>query len=306
MKDFRGLRGLFVGLLGAGLVAAAAPSFGWGVVGHRYASGLAVEDLPAELKPLYAANKAWIVAHSSDPDQWRGADRSEAPHHFIDMDKWGMADAKHFPRDYWMACGLYGKAAVDSNGVVPWRIGQYYAKLVVAFKKQDARAIVDTSAWLGHYVADIHVPFHACVNYDGQLTGQRGVHARFESVMVEKQITEKDLKASGVKPIKDPVAAAFGWADLSLKRSFDVLAADKAAAAKDSEYGAAYYKTFGVKARPIAIAALSESGRDLASLWVAAWQAAGKPALPAVVDVHAGEALTLPTHDPDNAVVERD
>ena len=302
MKDFRGLRGLFVGLL----IVLAAPSFGWGAVGHRYASGLAVEDLPAELKPLYAANKEWIVAHSSDPDHWRSADRSEAPHHFIDMNKWGMADAKHFPHDYWVACGLYGKDAVDKNGVVPWRIGQYYAKLIVAFKERDAHAIVDISAWLGHYVADVHVPFHAAVNYDGQLTGQRGVHARFESVLVEKQIAEKDLKKSNVTQIKDPIAAAFGWADLSLKRSFDVLAADKAAAAKDGEYGDAYYKTFGEKARPIAIAALNESGRDLASLWVAAWQAAGKPALPAVVNVHAGEALMLPTHDPDTAAVSQD
>ena len=96
------------------------------------------------------------------------------------------------------------------------------------------------------------------------------------------------------------------WADLSLKRSFDVLAADKAAAAKDSEYGDAYYKTFGAKARPIAIAALSESGRDLASLWVSAWQAAGKPALPAIVNVHVSEPLNLPTHDPDIAVVIKD
>ena len=37
------------------------------------------------------------------------------------------------------------------------------------------------SAVLAHYVADAHVPFHAVVNYDGQLTGQRGIHSRFES-----------------------------------------------------------------------------------------------------------------------------
>ena len=294
-------RGLLTGLL----LLSAAPSFGWGTVGHRYASGLAVEDVPTELKPLYAANKEWIVAHSSDPDHWREQDRSEAPHHFIDLDKWGLEDAKNFPHDYWVACGLYGKDAVDKNGVVPWRIGQYYAKLVVAFKKRDARAIVDTSAWLGHYVADIHVPFHACANYDGQLTGQKGVHARFESVMVERQIAEKDLKTAGTVRISDPVAAAFGWTQTSLKRSFDVLAADKAAAVKDGNYGDEYYKTFGAKARPIALAALNESGRDLASLWAAAWIAAGKPALPDAANVHASEPLNAPTHDPDANGLEK-
>ena len=161
---------------------------------------------------------------------------------------------------------------------------------------------MDTSAWLGHYVADVHVPFHACLNYDGQLTGQRGVHARFESVMVEKQIALKDLKLSGAGQIKDPVAAAFQWAETSLKRSADVLSADKEAAAKDANYGDEYYKTFGAKARPIALAALNESGRDLASLWFSAWNAAGRPALPNVTNVHGGEPLDAPTADPDSAV----
>ena len=297
------MRGLFTAAL---LLAAASPSFGWGEVGHKFASGLAVEDLSGDLKPFYAANKAWIVAHSSDPDFWRNSDRSEAPHHFIDMDKWGMEDAKNFPHDYWVACGLYGKDAVDKNGVVPWRIGQYYAKLVTAFRKQDARAIVEISAWLGHYVADIHVPFHACLNYDGQLTEQQGIHARFESKMVQNSVKESDLKKSGAAQIKDPVAAAFGWAEVSLKRSFEVLAADKAAVAKDKDYGEAYYKAFNEKARPIALTALSESGRDLASLWVSAWQAAGKPKLPALVNIHAGEPLDKPTHDPDTVAAVKE
>lgn len=251
------------------------------------------------MQPLYQANSAWIIQHSSDPDNWRGTDRSEAPNHFIDMDTFGEDVADHFPQDYWLACGLYGKAEVDKNGVVPWRIGQYYGKLVRAFKAKNAHDIVEISAFLGHYAGDVHVPFHAAANYDGQLTGQKGVHARFESVMVEKQIKFEDLMTRHAERIANPVKTAFEWAHTSLELTHPVLEADKAAAAKDADYGDAYYTAFGSKARSIAVRRLVEGGQDLSSLWYSAWIEAGKPALPDAADVHTGEPLDKPTHDPD-------
>lgn len=300
MKRFTRIR-IAVGLTLLAALAAPHAALAWGVVGHRYANRLAVADLPAELQPLYAANRDWIVQHSVDPDNWRNGDRSEAPNHFIDMDTWGADVAEHFPQDYWLACGLYGKAEVDKNGLVPWRIEQYYGKLVRAFKAKDARAIIETSTWLGHYAADVHVPFHAVANYDGQLTGQKGIHARFESVMVEKQITFEDLKTRPTHRIVSPVKAAFEWAHDSLRVTKNILEADKEAAAQDSAYGDSYYTLFGSKTRSIAVQRLEASGQDLASLWVSAWQEAGKPDLPQPADVHVGEALDAPTHDPDKA-----
>ena len=188
---------------------------------------------------------------------------------------------------------------------MPWRVGQYYGKLVTAFKKKDARAIVEISAFMGHYVADAHVPFHAVANYNGQLSGQKGIHARFESVMVEKQIKETDLKKVQPEQIKNPVGAMFAWIKLSMHRSLDVLKADKEAVAADPQYGDPYYKALGDKARPIAVSALEESGTHLASLWMSAWIAAGKPELPKPADVHAGEPLDAPTNDPDVAAAEK-
>ena len=273
----------------------------WGVTGHRYINRLAIADLPVEMQPLYEANREWIILHSVDPDNWRNGDRSEAPNHFIDMDTFGADVAAHFPQDYWTACGLYGKAEVDKNGVVPWRIGQYYGKLVRAFKAKNARDIVESSAWLGHYAADVHVPFHAAANYDGQLTGQKGIHSRFESVMVERQIKFEDLKTRRAERISNPVKTAFEWAHTSYELTQPILDADKTAAAKDAAFGDAYYTELGVKARPIALRRLEEGGQDLASLWYSAWIEAGKPSLPAA-DVHTGEPLDKPTHDPDKII----
>jgi hypothetical protein len=273
-------------------------AYAWGRVGHRYIHYLAIEALPEDLKAIYAANREWIIQHSIDPDEWRRGNPAEGPNHFIDLDFKGLDAARTFPEDYWVACGLYGKAEIDKNGVVPWRIGQYYAKLVRAFREQNPRAIVEISTFLGHYVADIHVPFHACLNYDGQLTGQKGIHARFESVLLERQIALTDLKVRSGRIIKTPVKSAFQWARESLKLSFEVLEADKQAAAQDAQYGEVYYTAFGKRARPIAIRRLEEAGRALASLWRSAWEEAGRPAL-ATVEVHAGEPLDAPTRDPD-------
>src|SRR5207244_588034 len=148
------------------------------------------------------------------------------------------------------------------------------------------RAIVEIATWLGHYVGDVHVPFHAVANYDGQLSGQKGIHARFESVLLERQIKAEELKTQFVAPISDPVAAAFGWARASLRRSVDILKADKEAVAQDAAYGETYYRAFGERTRPTALQCLEESGRDLASIWHSAWRAAGKPELPVPADFH--------------------
>lgn len=281
------------------------PSLGWGDRGHQYVNSLAIDLLPNSIKPFYEENRAWVVTHSIDPDLWKREYRIEAPKHFIDLDTWGNEIAQNYPSDYWLACGLLGKAAVDKNGTVPWRIAEYYGKLVNAFRKRDARGVVEISAWLGHYVGDIHVPFHAAANYDGQLSGQKGLHVRFETEMLNRQITPDDLKQNLTtrKPVrnyksKNLVEEAFGWARESLRLTTPILDADKSAAQGGKNYDDAYYQAFGAKTRSIALSRLQEAGRQLSWLWVSAWQEAGSPALTAL-DTHAGEPLSAPTHDPD-------
>ena len=38
---------------------------------------------------------------------------------------------------------------------------------------------------MGHYLGDAHVPLHTTANYNGQLTGQDGIHAFWESRLPE-------------------------------------------------------------------------------------------------------------------------
>ena len=52
-------------------------------------------------------------------------------------------------------------------------------------EEKDVDKILSLSADLGHYIGDSHVPLHTTENYNGQLTGQRGIHGFWESRLPE-------------------------------------------------------------------------------------------------------------------------
>ncbi len=73
----------------------------------------------------------------------------------------------------------------SKHGILPYIIPQSYTRLVHAFKIKDLASILRLSADLGHYVGDAHVPLHTTSNYNGQQTGQTGLHAFWESRIPE-------------------------------------------------------------------------------------------------------------------------
>jgi len=73
----------------------------------------------------------------------------------------------------------------SEHGLVPYIVKQQYEKLVKAFIVRDAASIINIAADIGHYIADAHVPLHACSNYNGQKSDQLGIHAFWESRIPE-------------------------------------------------------------------------------------------------------------------------
>src|SRR4029453_7600387 len=71
------------------------------------------------------------------------------------------------------------------HGILPYNLEPLLMHLIDAFLKKDARRILQLSADIGHYIADAHVPLHTSQNYNGQLTGQEGIHAFWESRLPE-------------------------------------------------------------------------------------------------------------------------
>lgn len=90
-------------------------------------------------------------------------------------------------------------------GVLPYHLLSMHRKLTRAFERADAAAILRTSAEFGHYIGDAHVPLHTTVNYNGQLTGQTGIHGFWESRIVELFADENyDYFVGKAEYIEDP------------------------------------------------------------------------------------------------------
>lgn len=71
------------------------------------------------------------------------------------------------------------------NGVLPYFLEEFYERLVYSFESGNAQSILKISADIGHYISDAHVPLHTTINYNGDLSGQSGIHAFWESRLPE-------------------------------------------------------------------------------------------------------------------------
>jgi predicted AlkP superfamily phosphohydrolase/phosphomutase len=272
---------------GLALLSVASHAQAWGFTAHRTVNRKAVTTLPKPLRLLFEANVAYLAEHAIDPDLWRAAGRpGEGPNHFLDMDAFGPYPFDGIPRSEADHARVHGKDALE-KGRVPWRVAEVYAELVAAFRAGDAARTLERAAVLGHYVADAHVPLHAALNYDGQLSGQTGVHARWEAEMVERferQIDAAVLPASA-RRIEDPVAFTFSVLVDSYARSLETLASDRESAGtrdfvetpEDDRYDDAYYtKLYEKEGRRLG-ARLAASATAAGSLWLSAWEDAGRP-----------------------------
>jgi predicted AlkP superfamily phosphohydrolase/phosphomutase len=277
------------GLVLATGLALPSPAGAWGFDAHRLAHDKAIGTLPAPLRDLFAGNRAYLREHALDPDNWAIAGvPGEGPNHYLDLDAFGaypfddipLSEAEHKER--------HGPEATK-QGRVPWRVGEVYRELVAAFKSGDAARTLERAAVLGHYVADSHVPLHAVVNYDGQLTGQKGVHGRWETELFaryERQIEPAVLPAAAER-IGDPVAFIFTVLRESYGLAQETLAADRelagkvdfAETAEDDRYDDAYYSRFFERERERFVARLAAAAHAVGSLWYSAWEEAGRPAV---------------------------
>ena len=266
------------------LLAGATELRAWGFTAHRMVNARAVETLPEPLRAFYRANAEWIAEHAIDPDLDR--DRSDDPDHFLDMDAFGAWPFPDIAADEAAHLRRFGAEARE-KGRVPWRVREDYDRLVAAFRARDAEAVLRASAALGHLIADAHVPLHAAQNHDGQLTGQRGLHSRWESRLVERfrRQVEPAVAPAAASPIADPVAFTFAVLRDSYLHSLEVLAADRAVAgprdlaetAEDERYDDAYFSRLFEREGARLSARLGASAAAAGSLWLTAWEEAGRP-----------------------------
>jgi hypothetical protein len=173
----------------------------WGFWAHKRINRLAVFRLPPEMQVFYKKHIDFLTDHAVNPDQRRYAVPGEAERHYIDLDVYGDSALNILPKYWAEAVRKMGEDSLRKHGIVPWQLQLTAYQLTQALKDKKTSRILRLSADLGHYVADAHVPLHTTRNYNGQLTGQEGIHGFWESRLPELFADQFDMWIGNVNYI---------------------------------------------------------------------------------------------------------
>ncbi|SHI90068.1 S1/P1 Nuclease [Hymenobacter daecheongensis DSM 21074] len=284
-------------------VLLAAPSllFAWGTWGHQRINRAAVLALPPGLRTLFYNHIDFMVEESVVPDlrKYTLNDRAEYPRHFIDLEDYGSAPVSELPQTSTAAYAKYEPAFLDKSGRLPWHIQDMMGKLTQAMKNGRKDDILFIAADLGHYLGDAVQPLHTSANHDGQLTGQRGIHAFFESQLVEQFGHTYNFRVAAPRVI-DPVsetwriiAQSHAAADtlLSIERQLaattppaSIYALDAQGQVKKNVFNSQihalpYATSYHQALRHMVERQLRVAVQASANYWYTAWVNAGKPDL---------------------------
>jgi hypothetical protein len=165
----------------------------WGFFAHQQINRLAVFTLPPEMIGFYKKHILYITEQAVNPDKRRYRVVAEGPRHFIDLDAYGDSARALLPATWAAATQKFGADSLQKHGVVPWHLSLVKYQLTEAFRQHNVVDILRLSADLGHYVADACVPLHTTRNYNGQFTGQHGIHGLWESRLPELFASQYDF-----------------------------------------------------------------------------------------------------------------
>jgi hypothetical protein len=264
-----------------------APALAWGTAAHRFITSRAIDLLPPALKPFFTHYRDQIVTRSIDPDTWRLIGWDEDPNHFLDFGarEFGAYPFNDLPREYGAALEKFGRATLDRLGTLPWRYAEEFGNLRRAFEdfKRDSpyapSNVVLFAPVAAHYIQDAHQPLHASNNHDGQLTGNTGIHARFERDLFERFESRLHVSPGPGAPARNARDEAFAALLVSNQLVDALMTADSEAVAGKDAYDDDYYEKFFAKVKPMLETQLADSIAATAGLIIGAWDAAGKPAL---------------------------
>lgn len=281
-------------LLSAMLILAAILFNSWGFFAHIQINRYAAFTLPTDINRFYKANIKYIADHAVDPDKRRYADTAEAPRHYLDVERY----EKHIdsiPRRWEEAVKKYGLPKLHDSGILPWQIQISYYKLVNAFKERDVSRILICSAYLGHYLADAHVPLHTTENHNGQLTDQLGIHAFWESRIPELFHKDYSFFVGKARYIDSPLKET--WKILTHTHSLvdSVLRLEKTLTESfpgyrkysysernnilGRQYSKEYSAAYQLLLNNMIARQLNASILSIGSFWYSAWVDAGQPNL---------------------------
>ncbi|MHA7130262.1 zinc dependent phospholipase C family protein [Algoriphagus namhaensis] len=267
----------------------------WGFYAHGLINQLATYSLPPEMVIFFKPNQDFIKEKAVNPDRRRYAVQGEAEKHYIDLDHFSDSAKISLPI-YWNdALKLYSEDSLRAHGIGPWSAYLTFISLTKAFQEKNPNAILRLSADLGHYLADLNVPLHTTKNYNGQLTGQEGIHGFWESRIPEIQASDYALWVGKAEYVERPQQAIWDAVFAAHSQVDSVLSIEKSLSAAfpaDQKYSFEERNglTIRVYSREFSLAyeealngqierQMKKSIKMIADFWYTAWINAGQPDL---------------------------
>ncbi len=229
--------------------------------------------------------QSWVTFlrdHASDADARKSSDPTESPKHFIDIDNYSEFLATgRIPQTYDSIIALHGIAVVINNGILPWATKASFDSLRNSMQRRDFTKAKIFAADLGHYVADGHMPLHITRNYDGQYSGNSGIHSRYESTMINAFISQIIYTGENAVEITNVSQYIFDYLYADYKYCDSVIAADNYAKGLSggSTSSTVYKNALWAKSKSFTIPLFHNASNALAKLIYTAWIQAGSPSL---------------------------
>ncbi|WP_146449425.1 hypothetical protein [Bythopirellula polymerisocia] len=244
-------------------------TFAWWNHGHRHITEGAIEYLPYPLKGFFQSQAADLIFMSGQEPP--GA-------HYIDIDVYPEFFAGTFPRDLDVLVGIYGAPYVTSVGKGPWTFVDYVetltAAMAAASSQQDWIDLISLAAAQAHYIEDLHNPLHLTYNYNGQYTGNTGIHARYEGEMIFRHLDELTFSETEAAYVPSMLDFVFDGIDSHYGFVEDILAADTMYTGPHDE---AYYAGMWAETGEFTHDLFQQAAEAVAASWYTAWVNAGSP-----------------------------
>jgi hypothetical protein len=252
----------------------------WGPTAHDIVNTWAIQTLPPEIRSFFENNRQFLVEHANDPDEWIKKDRYERMRSYIYLDKYGVFPYPDLPHVYERAREKFGSLRINRDGILPWQIGEFSLRVTKAMKSGNWEEVKLDAAALAHYVADAHDPLHTTQNFDGQLTLQTGLSARFDIHLLDRYSKFFIMHPENAVKIDDPTEYAFQtclasnvWVNL-------VVWSDLGAREGLTDYTDEYYDRFYNQVGATVVHEINAAAHDAGSYWYTAWLNGGCPQLP--------------------------
>ena len=260
---------------------------GWGWRGHSIINFNTILSALPEMEFFeYWADS--LSVHASDADNRKSIDPNESPRHYIDIDNYPeFLETGMINQNFDSLVAIHGYNFVMDQGILPWAILRKIDSLQNAFENGEWRNAMLHASDVGHYIADNHMPLHLTRNYNGQYTGQYGIHSRYESTMIGQYHSQINYEGDTLTYIEN-------LPDYVLNIIYDnyvyvdsVLKADSIATAiAGNTNSPTYYENLWELTKPFTILLFKNASYKLTCLIYTAWVNAGSPVTGGIEDNH--------------------